>query len=449
MRRWRSGQSHLTVNQTSSDYEGSNPSRRTNEKTAYSGFFIPILFHCFCYSIPMKKQQRDKEISQLISFEKARQKKVINLIASENYVSKEVLAALGSEFVNKYAEGYPGKRYYGGNVFVDQVEELCVKRALDLFGLKDSSWKVNVQALSGSPANIAVYTALVPLGGKIMGLSLDHGGHLTHGHTASVSGKWWVQVPYTLDLKTETLDYAAIRKIAKKEKPALIVAGYTAYSRIIDWKKFREIADEVGALLHVDMSHIAGLVAGGVYPSPFPYADTVMTTTHKTLRGPRSALIFSKLFSPLVDKAVFPGLQGGPHINQIAAVAMALKEAKEKVFKTYAKQVVKNAQALAKALQSFGWKIISGGTDSHLFLMDTWLDGKGISGGEASDALENAGIIVNKNTIPGDTRSPRDPSGIRIGTAAETTRGKKEKDMKTIASKIDQVLKKAIAGKKA
>jgi glycine hydroxymethyltransferase len=386
----------------------------------------------------------DKQIEQIIQKEQKRQKDVINLIASENYVSRAVLKALGSELTNKYAEGYPGHRYYGGNTHIDTIETMCKDRALKLFKLKKKTWQVNVQALSGSPANLAVYTALVPLGGKIMGLSLDQGGHLTHGHKASVSGKWWKQVPYMLDKNTELLDYDAIRAIALKEKPHLIITGYTAYSRTIDWQKFRDIADEIGAYLHVDMSHLAGLVAGGQYPSPFPYADTVMTTTHKTLRGPRGALLFSRIderhINEKIDKAVFPGLQGGPHMNQIAAMAVSLHEAAAPSFKEYAKQVIKNAKALASALQEKGWRIISGGTDTHLFLVDTWA--QGIDGKRASDALEKAGIIVNKNTIPYDTRTAVEPSGIRIGTAAETTRGKK--DMQKIATAIDTVLRKAM-----
>jgi glycine hydroxymethyltransferase len=406
----------------------------------------------------VKKPPVSKQIQNLISAEAKRQRKVINLIASENYVSKDVLAALGSELTNKYAEGYAGARYYGGNGLVDEIETLAKTLALKLFKLDPEEWAVNVQPLSGSPANLAVYAALVPFGEKIMGMSLDHGGHLTHGHKASVTGKLWKQVPYGVSSRNELLDYAAIKKIAMAEKPKMIVAGYTAYSRIIDWKKFRNIADAAGALLHVDMSHVAGLVAGGVYPSPFPFADTVMTTVHKTLRGPRSAIIFSRKnktsssdiktnqsLSEKIDKAVFPGLQGGPHINQIAAVAVALDEAMQPDFKKYAKQVVNNASVLSRELTKLGWRIVSGGTDSHLFLMDTWLDGKGLCGKAASEILEEAGIIVNKNTIPFDTRSPVDPSGIRIGTAAETTRGKKEKDMVVIAKKINTALRKAIA----
>ena len=393
---------------------------------------------------------KDLKIKKILADEKKRQKSVINLIASENYVSKDVLEALGSELTNKYAEGYSAFRYYGGNKYVDQLDDLCRARALKLFGLDAKDWSVNIQALSGSPANVAVYAALLPLGSKIMGMSLDHGGHLTHGHKASVTGKWWKQVPYGVDKDTEVLDYDVLRDIALREKPDMIVAGFTAYPRIVDWKKFRAIADEVGAHLHIDMSHVAGLVAGGEYPSPFSYADTVMTTVHKTLRGPRSALIFSRNISPkngpgkggkftiaeLVDKAVFPGLQGGPHMNQIAAVAVALGEAMQPAFKKYAKQVVRNAQVLSRELTNLGWRIVSGGTDTHLLLVDV----SEVGGKAASDALEKAGIIVNKNTIPFDARSPVDPSGIRLGTAAETTRGKKEKDMIAIAKKINQVL---------
>ncbi|MDQ5968918.1 MAG: glycine hydroxymethyltransferase [Patescibacteria group bacterium] len=388
---------------------------------------------------------KDKQIEKLIVSEKKRQKGVINLIASENYVSEDVLKALGSELTNKYAEGYPGARYYGGNEFVDKIENLCKERALKLFGLTGSKWHVNVQALSGSPANVAVYLGLVPVGGKIMGMNLQDGGHLTHGYKVSITGKVWQQVPFGVDSKTEIIDYGEIKKLAEKEKPNIIVAGFTAYPRIVDFKKFKEIADSVGAYLMVDMSHFAGLVAGGVYPTPFKYADVVTTTTHKTLRGPRSAMIFSKIddreIYKKIDKAVFPGLQGGPHLNQIAAIAVTLKEADTPAFKKYAGQILKNAKALSGELQKLGWRIVSGGTDSHLILMDTWMDGKGIGGKVAGDRLEAGGIIVNKNTIPGDTRSPMDPSGIRLGTAAETTRGKKEKDFVKIAQKIDKILK--------
>lgn len=398
---------------------------------------------------------KDAQIKKLITLEKARQKKVINLIASENYVSKDVLEALGSELTNKYAEGYPSARYYGGNEFIDKIELTAQERAIKAFGLRANEWRVNVQPLSGSPANLAVYVALVPKGEKIMGMSLSHGGHLTHGHKVSATGKFWEQIPYGVDPKTEMIDYAAVKALAIKEKPKLIVCGFTAYPRKVDFKKFREICDACGAIMMVDMSHFAGLVAGKQYGSPFAYADVVTTTVHKTLRGPRSALIFTRQsrtqkdekgkersFGELIDKAIFPGLQGGPHVNQIAAVAIALKEASTPAFKSYAKQVIKNAAVLAKELQRLGWKVISGGTDTHLVLVDVWMDGKGISGTDASDRLEKAGIIVNKNTIPGETRTAFDPSGIRLGSAAETTRGRKEKDFKKIAEKIDMVLRK-------
>jgi glycine hydroxymethyltransferase len=397
----------------------------------------------------MQTKLKDKQIEKLIRGEEKRQKNVINLIPSENYVSKDVLTALGSIFDNKYAEGYPSARYYGGQTFTDKLEILCQERALKLFKLKKELWHVNVQPLSGAPANLAVYLALVPRGGKIMGLPLSSGGHLSHGQKVSITGKIWEQVPIGLDLKTELIDYKKMKEDAIREKPQLIVVGFTAYPRIVDFKKCREIADACGAYLMVDMSHFAGLVAGEAYPTPFLYADVVTTTTHKTLRGPRSAIIFSrtdkkfgeKNISVLIDKAIFPGLQGGPHMGQIAAVAVMLKEDDTPAFKKYAKQVVKNAKAFADELKKLGWRIVSGGTDSHLILMDTWMNGKGIPGKEAEEKLEKAGIICNKNTIPGETRSPFDPSGIRMGTPAETTRGRKEKDFIKIAQKIDKVLK--------
>lgn len=399
-------------------------------------------------------KKTDSQVYNLISSEAKRQRENINLIASENFVSNAVLEALGSVFTNKYAEGYSWARYYAGNEFIDKLEDLTKNRALKLFipqlGERQK-WDVNAQCYSGTPANLAVYHALVPIGGKIMGMKLDMGGHLSHGHKASITGKLWQQVSYGVDQKTEILDYDAILEIAKKEMPKIIVAGYSAYSRIIDFKKFRKICDEVGAIFMVDMAHFAGLVAGGAYPSPFQYADIVTTTTHKTLRGPRSALIFSRReFSLKIDKVVFPGLQGGPHINQIAAVAVALEEAGKPAFKKYAEQVVKNAKALASAMQKTGWRVISNGTDTHLFLVDVWQ--KGIGGKEASELLEKAGIIVNKNAIPYDLRSPIDPSGIRLGTPAITTiginpphkfrGGIKEKEMKQIAVWIDAGLTK-------
>jgi glycine hydroxymethyltransferase len=384
---------------------------------------------------------KDKIVAKLIKQEEKRQAETLNLIPSENLVSRDVLEALGSVLTNKYAEGYSRNRYYGGNEFVDKLESLTKERALKAFGLSEKKWSVNVQPYSGSPANLAIYLALVPLHEKIMGMRLDMGGHLTHGHGVSATGKIWKQVPYGVDRKTETLDYAELMKIAKKEKPKLVVAGFTAYSRTIDFKKFRKIADAAKAYLMVDMSHFAGLVAGKACPSPFLYADVVMATTQKTLRGPRAALIFSKKeLSPLIDKAVFPGLQGGPHANNIAAVAVALEEARSAKFKNYAKQIVKNAKVLANELKRLGWRIISGGTDTHLLMIDTAK--RGILGKEAGELLEKAGIIVNKNTIPFDINSPFNPSGIRIGSPSATTRGMKEKEMKKIAGWIDGILSK-------
>ena len=393
-------------------------------------------------------RMKDKEIERLIQLEERRQKGVINLIASENYVSKDVLRALGSVFTNKYAEGYSKLRYYGGNEVVDELENLTKNRALKLFIRQPADrkkWSVNVQPYSGSPANLAVYLALVPIGQKIMGMSLSMGGHLTHVHRVSATGKLWNWIHFGVDKKTEMLDYDAIKRLAKKEKPKLIVAGFTAYSRVIDFKKLRKIADEVKTVLMIDMSHFAGLVAGGAYPSPFSakggqaLADIVTTTTHKTLRGPRAAMIFSKKeYTEAINKAVFPGLQGGPHVNQIAAAAVCLKEAMSPNFRKHARQVVKNTRTLARELRKLGWRIISGGTDSHLFLVDTW--SRGISGQTAQELLEAEKIIVNKNTIPYDARSPMDPSGIRIGTAAVTTQGLKEKDMIRIAARIDKIL---------
>jgi len=389
---------------------------------------------------------KDTQIQKLIKAEQARQKKVINLIASENIVSQDVLDALGSELTNKYAEGYAHARYYGGNEVIDQIEDVCIERALETFKISKNKWHVNVQPLSGSPANLAVYSALLTPGDKIMAMDLSHGGHLTHGFKVSFTGKLYTQIAYGVDEKTQMLDYEVLAQIAQKFKPKLIITGYSAYPRKINFKKFKEIADSVGALLMVDMAHIAGLVAGGAHPSPFAYADIVTSTTHKTLRGPRSGIIFVKKdereLDKKIDKAVFPGLQGGPHMNQIAAVAVALKEAQTSAYKKYIEQVCKNAKALADELKKLGWKILSNGTDNHIVLVNVWMDGKGIGGKDASDLLEAEGIIVNKNTIPGEKRSPVNPSGIRLGTAAETTRGLKEKDFVTIARRIDKILKK-------
>lgn len=383
---------------------------------------------------------KDLEVKKIIEAEKKRQKTVINLIASENYVSSDVLDALGSELTNKYSEGYPDARYYGGNAEIDKLEKLCQERALKTFKLSDKTWSVNVQSLSGAPANLAVYNAVLNLGDKIMGMDLSHGGHLSHGFKVSITGRFYKQVPYGVDSKTEKINYEELERLAKKERPQIIVAGFTAYPRKVNWKKFREIADSCGAILLVDISHVSGLIAGGVYPSPFKYADIVTTTTHKTLRGPRAALIFSKKeFSKFIDRSVFPGLQGGPHMNNVAGVAVALKEAQTEVFKKYTQQVIKNAKVLETELKKLGWRLVSGGTESHLVLVDTM--SQGVTGKEASDKLEKAGIIVNKNTIPNETRSPMDPSGIRLGSAAETTRGKKEKDFVKIAQDIDNILR--------
>jgi len=419
-----------------------------SQKINLTSLFVIMI----CYT---NGTMKDTKVKNLLSAEKKRQKSVINLIASENYVSKDVLEALGTETTNKYAEGYPGARYYGGNEIIDKIENLAIDRALKLFKLNPKMWGVNVQPHSGSPANIAVYQALVPRGGKIMGMVLSHGGHLTHGHNVSFSGKFWKQVPYTVDPKTEKINYEELKKIAKKEKPALVIAGYSAYPRKIDFKKMREVADVAGAYLMVDMAHISGLVASGVHPTPFKYADVVTTTTHKTLRGPRGGMIFARrdhghvktkkseptLFEK-IQKSVFPGMQGGPHMNQIAALAVALKEADSRAFKKYAEQVVKNNKALAGELKKLGWRITSGGTDNHVFLMDVWNGGTGLTGKDASRKLEQAGIIVNMNTIPFDTHSPFNPSGLRLGTPAETTRGKKEKDMIALARRIDKILRK-------
>jgi glycine hydroxymethyltransferase len=409
--------------------------------------YLIVKYFCFWYNRSIhllthnNTMKQPSEIFSLIAKEEARQNETIDLIASENYVSSNVRAALSSVFMNKYAEGYPGKRYYEGNEVVDEVELLAQEQARKVFSLSPDEWSVNVQALSGAQANLAVYVALVPLGDTILSLDLSHGGHLSHGHKVSLTGKMWKQVAYGVSKETEELDYEEIQRIAKEVKPSMIVTGYTAYPRAIDFGRFREIADSVGAHLHVDISHISGLIIGGAHPSPFRYADTVMSTTHKTLRGPRGAIILSKNeFSAKIDKAVFPGLQGGPHINKIAAMVVAFDEALTPEFTLYAEQVVKNAEALAKTLQTRGLRLVTGGTDTHLILVDTWMDGKGVPGDEASKKLALKGIITNKNTIPFDTRSPQSPSGIRIGTPAETTRGKVEKDFLEIGNRIADIL---------
>lgn len=390
----------------------------------------------------------DPQMATLIAAEIRRQQETLDLIPSENIVSQSVLEALGSPLINKYSEGYPKKRYYAGNTVVDEIELLAQERARKVFRL-GKQWHVNVQPYSGSPANFAVYCALLKNGETLMGMSLPFGGHLTHGWKASATARFWNAAQYGVG-KDGTIDYEEVRAIAHREKPKIIVTGATAYSRIFDWGRFRKIADEVGAYLMADIAHIAGLIAAGAHSSPFSYADVVTTTTHKTLRGPRGAMIFANRESAIakrhgidiakeIDRAVFPGLQGGPHDNQTAAIGVCLGEAMKPAFKKYGKQIVRNAKALAKELAKFGFQLVSGGTDNHLMLID--LTNRGISGREAQDRLEEVGIVVNRNTVPYDTRSPFDPSGIRIGTPSVTTRGMKEQEMKEIARLIHMTLK--------
>ncbi len=377
---------------------------------------------------------KDKEIQKLIDLETRRQRETLDLIASENMASRDVLMPLGSPLSNKYSEGYPDKRYYPGNKYIDEVEKLAQKRALKLFKLNPKKWNVNVQPYSGSPANLAVYVGLVEPGGTIMGMKLAAGGHLTHGHKVSATGIFYKSVQYGVNEKTGTIDYNEVLRLAKKERPKVIVSGFTAYPRAFNFKKFGEIAKKVGAYHLSDISHIAGLVAGGAHVPPFPYADVVMTTTHKSLRGPRGAVLFSRAeISSKIDKAVFPGLQGGPHNNVTAAKAVAFKEAMTPEFKLYAKQIVKNAKALADELKKLGFSLVSGGTDTHLILADMRVFG--IDGLEAEKRLEDANIIANRNSVPDDI-SPFKPSGIRLGTPSLTTRGMKEKEMRVVAHLI-------------
>jgi glycine hydroxymethyltransferase len=377
----------------------------------------------------------DPEIATQIENEIARQHEGLEMIASENFVSRAVLEAAGSVFTNKYAEGYPGKRYYGGCEFADVVENLARERAKKLFGAEH----VNVQPHSGSQANAAAYMTLLNPGDCVLGLDLAHGGHLTHGHKLNFSGKLYRIIGYQVRKDTETVDYDELETIAFREKPKMIIGGGSAYPRQFDFAKMREIADKVGAYLLVDMAHFAGLVAGGAHPSPVPHAHVVTTTTHKTLRGPRSGMILCKQeFAAGVDRSVFPGQQGGPLIHIVAAKAVAFKEALEPEFAGYAQQVVMNAKVLAEAVAAEGYRVISGGTDTHLMLIDVFQ--KGILGSEAEYGLGEAGITVNKNAIPYDTNPPMKPSGIRIGTPALTTRGMKEAEMRVIAGWIAQAL---------
>ncbi len=377
----------------------------------------------------------DQQIYDAIKHEEQRQSDGMELIPSENYVSVPVLDAMGSLMTNKYSEGYPGKRYYGGQEYVDVVENLAINRAKQLFGAEH----INVQPYSGSPANTAVYFALLNYGDTVLGMKLDHGGHITHGLPISFSGKSYNFIGYGVEKETGRVNMDEVRKLALEHKPKMIVAGFSAYSRNLDWKKFKEIADEVGALTMADIAHIAGLIAAGVIESPVPYFDVVTTTTHKTLRGPRGAMIMCKeKHAKAIDRAVFPGLQGGPHDHIIAAKAVAFKEALEPAFKAYALQVIANAKVLAEELMKYGFKIVSDGTDNHLMLID--LTNKNVAGKQAQEALDKAGITCNKNTVPFETRSPMDPSGIRLGTPAITTRGMKEPEMKLIAGWINEVI---------
>ncbi len=380
----------------------------------------------------------DKILEETLKKELKRQNENIELIASENYVSKDILTLQGSILTNKYAEGYPGKRYYGGCENIDVFETLAQEYAKKLFKASFA----NVQPHSGSQANMAVYRALLNKGDKVMGMNLSNGGHLTHGHPLSFSGQDYEIIFYDVDPTTEQIDYEALRKLALEEKPKMIIAGASAYSRIIDFAKFRAICDEVGAYLMVDMAHIAGLVAAGLHPSPVPYADVVTSTTHKTLRGPRGGLILTnnEEIAKKIDKAVFPGIQGGPLMHVIAAKAECFYEALKPEFKTYQEQVLKNIKALAEALKEEGFPIISGGTDNHLILVNT-LKGAGITGKDAQDLLDTIHITVNKNTIPADTQKPMITSGIRLGSPAMTTRGLKEEEFKTIGHIIAKALK--------
>ncbi|MGC6417298.1 MAG: serine hydroxymethyltransferase [Bradymonadia bacterium] len=377
----------------------------------------------------------DPEVAQLIEDEVVRQRNVLRLIPSENYASAAVLEATGSCLTNKYSEGYAGRRYYQGQASIDAIEQLAISRAKTLFGADH----VNVQPYSGSPANLAVYLGLLQPGDGILSMSLPHGGHLTHGWKVTISGKYFNAVQYGVREDDHRIDMARVAELARTHKPKLIICGASAYPRIIDFAAFKEIADEVGALLLADIAHISGLVAGGVHPSPVPYADVVSTTTHKTLRGPRGGMLMCKAeHAKAIDRAVFPGLQGGPHNHTTGALAVALKEALSPDFKAYARQTVDNCQALAQRLLSHGFSLVSGGTDNHLLLLD--LSNKGVSGKNAASALEKAGIVCNANSVPFDTRTPFDPSGIRIGTPALTSRGMGIDEMNQLGDWIAQTV---------
>lgn len=377
----------------------------------------------------------DPQVAEAMELELKRQRDHLELIASENFVSEAVMAAMGSHLTNKYAEGYPGKRYYGGCQCVDIVENLARERACKLFGAEHA----NVQPHSGAQANLAVYFALLNYGDTVLGMNLSHGGHLTHGSPVNMSGKYYNFVAYGVDPKTEMIDYDVVRQIALEQKPKMIVAGASAYPRAIDFAKLREIADEVGALFMVDMAHIAGLVAAGLHMNPVPYADVVTTTTHKTLRGPRGGMILCKeALAKQIDKAIFPGTQGGPLMHTIAAKAVCLQEALQPEFKAYQQQVIDNAQALGASLSKHGVKLVSGGTDNHLLLIDLGAEGR--TGKEVEALLDSANITANKNTVPGETRSPFVTSGIRLGTPAVTSRGLKEADLTAVGEYIARIV---------
>jgi glycine hydroxymethyltransferase len=380
-------------------------------------------------------KKSDPEVKRIMDAEAERQKEELELIASENYVSKAVLEAMGSIFTNKYSEGYPGHRYYGGNQIVDDVENLAIRRAKKLFGAEH----INVQPLSGSPANAAVYFAFLKPGDKVMGLKLDHGGHLSHGHPVNFSGMLYNFVQYEVDKETGRIDMDRVRAMALKERPRMIVAGYSAYSREVEWKKFKEIADEVGAYTFADIAHTAGLIAAGQLENPVPIFDVVSTTTHKTLRGPRGAMIMCKEeFAKQIDRAVFPGMQGGPHDHITAAKAVAFGEALSDDFKVYAEEVIKNAQVMSAEFIDRGYRVISNGTDNHLMVVD--MTSKGLRGKETEELLEKIGISASRSTIPDDVNNPMNPSGVRYGTAAATTRKMDVDDMRKIVGWIDEAV---------
>lgn len=383
----------------------------------------------------------DPEVQELIAAEERRQHDGLELIPSENYASPAVRAALASVFTNKYSEGYPGKRYYGGQEHVDALERLAQERALRLFVplAQRTEWHANVQPYSGTPANLAVLVAAVPLGSPIMGLALSHGGHLSHGHRVSFTAMAFQSHPYELDPATQRLNYDAIRKQAQRVRPRVLISGATAYPRLIDYRAFQDIADEVGAVHLADIAHVAGLIVGGVHPSPFPFTSVVTTTTHKTLRGPRGAIILcQQRHAQAIDRAVFPGLQGGPHDHTTAAIAICLKEALQSEFAVYARQIVANARTLAERLLERGCTLVTGGTDTHLLVLD--LRPQGITGKEAETLLDRIGLSANKNAIPDDPRPPMNPSGLRLGTPALTTRGMREAEMRQIADWITEAI---------